>query len=128
MAEVNKDDLIARYREALDLIWHVAPLPTQTERERLERIHGIVKIVLSHTYDPWQPIDTAPKEQPVIVWCDGAIGEAYYDDDHGDWWWANTSRDDYLSSKISPTLWRPVPAPPRFDGRTEADPVIPYDK
>jgi hypothetical protein len=53
-AEVDKDKLIARYREALDLIWHIAPLPTQTERERLERVHGIARIALWHPDEPLQ--------------------------------------------------------------------------
>lgn len=33
----------AKLREALDLIWHIAPLPTQTEHTRLERIHEIAR-------------------------------------------------------------------------------------
>lgn len=55
MTEADKDKLIARYREALDLIWHIAPLPTQTERERLERVHSIARIALWH---PSQPLQT----------------------------------------------------------------------
>jgi hypothetical protein len=55
MTEVDKDKLIARYREALDLIWHIAPLPTQTERERLERCHAIAKNALWHPDRPLQP-------------------------------------------------------------------------
>lgn len=54
MTEVDKDKLIARYREALDLIWHIAPLPTQTERELLVRIHGIARNALWHPEKPLQ--------------------------------------------------------------------------
>lgn len=52
--QVDKDKLIVRYREALDLIWHIAPLPTQTEHERLERIHNIARIALWHPGKPLQ--------------------------------------------------------------------------
>jgi hypothetical protein len=61
MAEVDKDEIITRYRkthgryrEALDLIWHIAPLPTQTEGERLKRIHSIARIALWHPDEPLQ--------------------------------------------------------------------------
>lgn len=37
---------LARAKTALEVIWHVAPLPTQTERERLDRIHGVARSAL----------------------------------------------------------------------------------
>jgi hypothetical protein len=37
---------IERLRAALDLIWHIAPLPTQSDTQRLERIHQIAREVL----------------------------------------------------------------------------------
>ncbi len=73
----------------------------------------------------WQPIETAPKDRtPVIVavpdkdrtgWI---IGEAYFDTDTTDWWWAGTSNDEYHDGPISdvnwhmPTHWQPLPEPP----------------
>lgn len=33
-------------RNALDLIWHIAPLPTQSENQRLERIHEVARKAL----------------------------------------------------------------------------------
>jgi hypothetical protein len=46
MTDLDKDQLIAAYREALDLIWHIAPLPTQSESERLTRIHHVAREAL----------------------------------------------------------------------------------
>jgi len=37
---------VSRWREALDLIWHIAPLPTQSETLRLERIHDVARKAL----------------------------------------------------------------------------------
>lgn len=35
-----------RYRQALDLIWHIAPLPIQSEQQRLERIYETARKAL----------------------------------------------------------------------------------
>lgn len=63
----------------------------------------------------WQPIDTAPRTHSVIVWEEGVMGEAYYHEEEKSWWWANTGPGDFalLSRAIYPTLWHPMPAPPR---------------
>jgi hypothetical protein len=88
--------------------------------------------------DGWDIIDTAPKavtdsEAPICVllaWFNltenGAdriyhIGEGYWhptDDGAGDWWWANTTPDDYHGDPIEHcitgriTHWMPLPTPP----------------
>lgn len=43
ITELDKQKLINHLREALNLIWHIAPLPTQSEHERLRRIHLIAR-------------------------------------------------------------------------------------
>ena len=62
----------------------------------------------------WQPIETAPKTHSIIVWEEGVMGEAYYDHEEKSWWWANTGPHDFDACKaIYPTLWHPMPIPPR---------------
>ena len=61
----------------------------------------------------WKPIETAPKDQSIIAWEDGVMGEAYYDHEDHSWWWANTAPHDFdPSNAIYPTLWHPMPGPP----------------
>jgi Lar family restriction alleviation protein len=61
----------------------------------------------------WQPIETVPKDgNPIIVWDDPVMGEAYYDIGEKSLWWANTGPGDYTADAIYPTLWRPMPPPP----------------
>lgn len=71
-----------------------------------------------------QPIETAPKDRPVIIQITDAtrepiVGEAQWreDGEGGDWWWAGTKPGDYYTGPISdinfgePTHWWPLPAP-----------------
>jgi hypothetical protein len=64
----------------------------------------------------WLPIETAPADQAVIVFADGAVGEAmlHANDGYGDgeWWWANEYQD-YHAEEIRPTHWMPLPEPPK---------------
>ena len=45
------------------------------------------------------------------------VGEAYYDPEAKDWFWAGTSANDYFGGPISelnhwlPELWQPMPEP-----------------
>lgn len=58
----------------------------------------------------WQPIETAPKKQAVLVtqngdvaigWCSPLVD--------GDYWDINPYSDDITA----PTHWMPLPAPPK---------------
>jgi hypothetical protein len=60
----------------------------------------------------WQPIETAPKDVPIIVLDDPMMGEAYYHADEGTWWWCNTGPGEYTGRPIFPTLWHPMPDKP----------------
>jgi len=71
----------------------------------------------------WQPIETAPKDIPVIVWDDPIMGEAYYDGEDDTWWWCNTGRGDYTAVSVYPTLWHPMPtSPERLDRAASQNP------
>ena len=59
----------------------------------------------------WQPIETAPKDQEILVWTedDGAF-VAF-------WWpvrkcWRWTSYDLHGDELLHPTHWMPIPDPP----------------
>ena len=70
----------------------------------------------------WQPIETAPKDGSAILavvqwmWSDGTPGEAQ---DVVHWhqagFWACATPMNYLQALdegVTPTHWRPLPAPP----------------
>jgi hypothetical protein len=71
------------------------------------------------TEEPWQPIETAPKDGPYILLSDGtrtSVGGWVSDIDQGaeyegqlgmaGWWWLESSHE------CKPTVWRPLPTPP----------------
>lgn len=71
----------------------------------------------------WRPIETfrpsgSDLPQYVIIFADGVVGEATFRPEQGDageWWWANTSPDDYYAEKIenwSISHWMPLPPLP----------------
>jgi hypothetical protein len=59
----------------------------------------------------WQPIDTAPKGDEILVWTqnDGAF-VAFWSGFANGWRW--TSHDLGGHEKIKPTHWKPLPDPP----------------
>jgi hypothetical protein len=63
---------------------------------------------------PWQPIETAPKDedQAIIVWRKGH--EAQIVEWGGDAfpYWEGKMGDDYRTLTWEPTHWMPVPVPP----------------
>lgn len=78
--------------------------------------------------DGWQPIDSAPKHQNVLVWREDA-GEpwvaqftdaTFYDAENGDpddeAWFDLAGRYEGVEA---PTHWRPLPAPPALGGSHE---------
>ena len=82
--------------------------------------------------DGWKPIETfdppedgEPRVEVMLAWTnirDGvetsAVGEAYWNRESADWWWANTSPGDYYSDTVQNSItgrithWRPLPPPP----------------
>jgi hypothetical protein len=71
----------------------------------------------------WKPIDTAPENEPILVWCPEAhrgldsaeVVVLYRDEQTGelDFWTnggANAGSDFQIEP--SPTHWMPLPAPP----------------
>lgn len=64
----------------------------------------------------WQPIETAPKDGTyvlVFVESSGGLGEAYFDIQDDNWWWANTAPHDFDPTYATdPTHWMPLPQGP----------------
>ena len=67
----------------------------------------------------WRDIATHDGSRTsVLVVSGGVVGEAYRDDESGDWWWANQSWGNYHAEKIDkPTHWMPLPPAPTDTGR-----------
>lgn len=61
--------------------------------------------------DQWREIETAPKDQRILVWCDGAYDVV--------WWLASKSEGawtdgEYTWGELSFwTHWMPLPEPPK---------------
>jgi hypothetical protein len=64
----------------------------------------------------WQPIETAPKDKPVLIWVDGTtcIG-INTEDDEGPYWNEVRLDDGAWGGEIYPTHWMPLPTPPRAE-------------
>lgn len=56
----------------------------------------------------WQPIETAPKDVPILAaWAsDGGVHIVYWSDSYGGGWIG------HYPETIEPTHWMPLPAPP----------------
>lgn len=65
----------------------------------------------------WQPIESFNGLEiqfgtGVIVCEDGIVGEAVWRGEDEGWWWINNNPSDAWGSRIYPTHWMPLPAPP----------------
>lgn len=63
----------------------------------------------------WQPIETAPQDADVLVYCEGEIGVARfhtYANKPGGWWQWDSEYWPPPDEGFKPSRWRPVPAPP----------------
>jgi hypothetical protein len=62
----------------------------------------------------WQPIETAPKDQDVLLWVEAAMGHFYVD--IGRWFALRLGEDAGFWSchaiKVRTAYWMPLPAPP----------------
>jgi hypothetical protein len=73
--------------------------------------HAMRRATLQARSDVWQPIETAPKDQAVVLWVPRryphvVIGEHWAHSDELTWgWWTQSSR-------VEPTHWMPLPLPP----------------
>jgi hypothetical protein len=63
---------------------------------------------------PWCfDMEAAPKCRNILVVDCEVVSEAYYDDDDGNWWLAQTGPHDFDACRpIYPTAWMEKPAPP----------------
>lgn len=65
--------------------------------------------VLTAEPSGWRPIETAPKDEDVLLYCDHDqfMGEAFFDHAESDCWcWASGLL------VVSPSRWQPLPQPP----------------
>ena len=58
----------------------------------------------------WQPIDTAPPNEPVLVWVVGELRLARWK--YGSGWNSWLTIPGQYQLPVQPTHWRPVPDPP----------------
>lgn len=82
-----------------------------TERTHSAEIAGALRDA-----EGWRPIESAPRDQPVIVTNGESVGEASYHESDNGWWWAGYHPTDASDGYVwQPTHWRPLPAPPTLD-------------
>lgn len=62
----------------------------------------------------WQPIETfRGHSEPVLIYSNDTVGEAWFSSEDETWWWANTDRFDYHADAVpNVTHWMPLPEPP----------------
>lgn len=79
-----------------------------------EAVRNVIGAFIAAQQDgAWQPIETAPLDQYVLVAHEGVVSEARYNLEDRNWWMACTGPYDFdASSPIYPTHWCPLPAPP----------------
>lgn len=112
--------------------------------DRDEMIAGI-RAQVAEQKSPWQPIETAPKENSAqLLLCEFSNGEDYPFNCYIGWWWGpqngyvafetapdeceppnevggNTFSDGYFFfRKLNPTHWMPLPPPPNLATPTHA--------
>ena len=63
--------------------------------------------------EPWQPIETAPKDGVFVLITDGDVVQIGYYEDHLTAW---RSDADQCRLWSDPTHWQPLPAPPERAG------------
>lgn len=64
-------------------------------------------VVREHEKRQWRPIESAPDDKYILVWCNNVVIRAYRW--HGDWY---RSARDYVS--MEPSHWRPLPKGPKL--------------
>ena len=64
--------------------------------------------------EPWQPIETAPKDGVFALITDGDVVQIGYYEDHLTAW---RSDADQCRLWSDPTHWQPLPAPPERAGK-----------
>lgn len=60
----------------------------------------------------WNPIESAPLSQAVLIWDGKCSGEARYYDSAKGWWWVSGDPTDYYDRQCYPTHWMSLPDGP----------------
>jgi hypothetical protein len=116
---VSEDDL-ARVLYEAEFDADSYPWEKQSSAEQLtyktqaEAVLRKFSVRLAATPSPWRDIGSAPASTSIIVVTDDDIvGEAHFDKDDGNWYWASGDPSDYHDTQCRyPRLWQPLPAPP----------------
>lgn len=75
----------------------------------------VAELIAAHERDQWQPIETAPRDETILIW------PVSYGRPAPARWWDSTERGGYWDvahmnvatcKRLAPTHWRPLPAPP----------------
>jgi hypothetical protein len=80
-------------------------------------------LIASASLSPWRPIAEHDESHDSVLLAVDAhttvfVGEAFYDKETADWWWANETPGDQFASSIQRekgwlvTHWMPLPDPP----------------
>ena len=73
----------------------------------------------------WQPIDTAPESEPILVWApmlhrgnpSAEVVVLYRNGDEINYWTnGGANGGDNIWFEAEPTHWMPLPSPPKTEG------------
>lgn len=129
----KRDETTGRAEQLADLIlrWQgmeqqaLEPPANQEFAELAHRTWTMFVALRAERRAAWQPIETAPKGEAVLIAAERGrrvVGEAMYHDreEYGDsgWWWANEGPGDYHAEQLdiegwTVMAWMPLPEPPR---------------
>lgn len=71
---------------------------------------------MTDTTDKWQPIETAPKDRPILLWGKFWNNQDTFKHPMIGAWHAHDDRWTILGEfrfAVRPTRWMPLPAPPK---------------
>lgn len=121
----NQND-VTQALEALDSMWLIAHNRTKNDNT-IQGDNTVIKncdktIRQALEQMQWRPIETAPKDVNVLVYCEGVEGEVSYEIEeptivkahkYSDDYWVATDTDYYEVTLKNPTHWMPIPFPPK---------------
>jgi len=112
-------DELTRLRADLDNISHGRWSETQIEAAKWRGHELARQFAVAPQPDGWQPIETAPKNEVVLVHDCGYVGKGLLDED-GRWLDVEMGGLENAYFLPPPTGWMPLPAPPAASETGEA--------
>jgi len=97
-----------KIREVLEKIKSCYEQNVNRQTEKLDDIPLLVNRALEAlSSNPWQPIETAPKDKPLwVIWSNDYQAVAWFESIAAKW----NDGDEY--THMIPTHWMPLPNPP----------------